>query len=227
MIKKFISIILFLIFSTKAIAHSEHYKLINVLEYELFRNDKYIGYHNYKFERSKNYLNVKSIIEFKITKLGIVLYRYTGSTVEKFEDGQLIKFFSNTNQNKKIKNTKITLDVKKNELIISGSENELISPKEYPVGTWWDHEIIQAKAQISAVSGRIIDQKVTFLGKEKINLYGKNYSSLRFNISSTDKNLPISKRLNIDVWYDEENKVWLKAAFDKTGYWEYRLKKVY
>ena len=84
-----------------------------------------------------------------------------------------------------------------NELIISGSENQLISPKENTVGTWWNHEIIQAKAQISAVSGRIIDQKVTFLGKEKLNLYGKTYNTLHFNLSSTDESLPESKKLNI------------------------------
>ena len=30
------------------------------------------------------------------------------------------------------------------------------------IGTWWNHSIVEAKAQISAVSGRIIKQKVTF-----------------------------------------------------------------
>ena len=50
---KFISIILFFIFFTKAIAHTEHYKDINILEYELFRNNKSIGYHKYKFEKNK------------------------------------------------------------------------------------------------------------------------------------------------------------------------------
>ena len=223
--KKFLSIVFFLVFLTKEIAHSEHYKDINVLEYELFRNNQSIGYHNYKFERNNNYLIVKSVIDFKITKLGFDLYSYTGTTEEKYEEDQLIKFLSKTNQNKKIKKTEITLNKEKNKLIISGSENQLISPKENTVGTWWNHEIIQAKAQISAVSGRIIDQKVTFLGKEKINLYGKNYDSLRFNISSTDENLSESKKLNIDVWYEETTNIWLKAAFNKSGYWEYRLKK--
>ena len=92
------------------------------------------------------------------------------------------------------------------------------------MGTWWNHEIVQAKAQISAISGRIIEQKVTFIGKEKLNLYGVTYDALRFNFSSSDENLPENKRLNTDVWYDEKTNVWLKAAFDKTGYWEYRLK---
>ena len=41
-------------------------------------------------------------------------------------------------------------------------------PEDYLLGTWWNHSIVKAKAQISAVSGRIIKQKVTFLGKETI-----------------------------------------------------------
>ena len=36
----------------------------------------------------------------------------------------------------------------------------------------------------------------------------------------------ISKKLNTDIWYEEDTYLWVKAAFDKTGYWEYRLKKV-
>ena len=223
---KFLSIALFLIFSTNVIAHSEHYKDINVLEYELFRNNQSIGYHNYKFEKKGNLLNVTSLMNFKITKLGLDLYSYTGTTEEEYQENQLINFLSNTNQNKKIKNTEITFDKKKDKLVISGSENQSITPKEYLVGTWWNHEIIQAKAQISAVSGRIIDQKVSFLGKEQINLYGKNYNALHFNFSSTDQSLPENKKLNINVWYEEETNIWLKASFDKTGHWEYRLKNI-
>jgi hypothetical protein len=222
--KKFLSIIFYLILSTQAIAHIEHYKDSNVLEYELFRNNKLIGYHNYKFENKGNYSTVKSIIKFKIVKLGMNLYTYEATSEEKYRENQLINFSSKTNQNKKTKNTEIIFDEKNKELQVSGSENTLISPKEYPVGTWWNHEIVQAKAQISAISGRIIEQKVTFLGKEQINLYGKNYNALRFNFSSSDESLPDKKKLNTDVWYDEKTKLWLKAAFDKTGYWEYRLK---
>ena len=223
--KNILSIILFLFFATNALSHLEDYKDINVLEYELFRNDQYIGYHNYKFERNDNHLNVKSIIEFKITKIGIDLYKYHAISEEDYENEQLIKFSSKTKQNKKIKNTVITFDKVKDKLIITGSENQLTSPKEYMAGTWWNHEIIQAKAQISAISGRIIEQKVIFLGKEKLNLYGKTYDALHFNFSSSDETLPSNKKLNTDIWYDNESHIWLKAAFDKTGHWEYRLKK--
>jgi len=225
--KNILSIVLFLTFTTETFSHANHYGNFNLLEYELFRNNKSIGYHNYKFERKDDYLRVKSTIEFKITKLNVNLYHYDAVSEEEYKKNQLIKFSSITNQNKKIKNTEINFDEIKNKLIITGSENQLSSPKEYPVGTWWNHEIVQAKAQISAISGRIIKQKVTFLGKEDLNLYGKTYKALRFNFSSSDLSLPDKKKINTDIWYDEKTNVWLKAAFEKVGYWEYRLKKQY
>ena len=83
----------------------------------------------------------------------------------------------------------------------------------------------QKKAQISAVSGRIIEQKVTFIGKEDVKIDGKTYKTLRFNFTSSDPSLSKDKKLNTDIWYEEKTFLWVKAAFDKMGYWEYRLKK--
>tara|TARA_B110000211_G_scaffold216257_1_gene259141 strand:+ start:679 stop:1362 length:684 start_codon:yes stop_codon:yes gene_type:complete len=223
--KNILSIVFFVIFITSSFSHVKHYENYSSLEYELFRNNKLIGYHNYKFKNDKKHLNVKSIIKFKITKLGIDLYKYDAVSEEDYVGNQLIKFSSKTNQNDKIKNTEISYDGKKDKLIITGSENQLVSHKNNPVGTWWNHEIVQAQAQISAISGRIIEQKVTFLGEKKLNLNGKVYNSLHFNISSSDEKLPEKKKLNTDIWYEKETKLWLKAAFNKTGYWEYRLKK--
>ena len=109
------------------------------------------------------------------------------------------------------------------EYIIDGSSYKGKAPIDYLLGTWWDHSIVKAPAQISAVSGRIIKQKVTFLGKETIKLGNKNYNTLHFNFSSTDKKLVKDKKLNTHVWYDEKTLNWVKASFDKKGKWEYRL----
>ena len=111
-------------------------------------------------------------------------------------------------------------------MIIDGSSYKGKADKNFIIGTWWNHEIVQKKAQISAVSGRIIEQKVEFLGKEDVTLGDKNYKTLRFNFSSTDPSLSKDKKLNIDIWYEEDTYLWVKAAFDKTGFWEYRLKEV-
>ena len=109
------------------------------------------------------------------------------------------------------------------EYIIDGSSYKGKTPVEYLIGTWWNHSIVEAKAQISAVSGRIIKQKVTFVGKETLKINDVTYNSLHFNFSSTDEKLDKDKRLNTNIWYDEKNLNWLKASFNKKGKWTYEL----
>ena len=225
--KKYIlSIALIFFFTLDINAHVEHYSKYNYLEYELFRNNKSIGYHTYKFQRKGEDLIINNDVSFKISKLGVNLYKYSAQGVEKYKNGKFSGFNSKTNQNKKEKYVKITVDPVDENLVIDGSSFKGKVSKDMIIGTWWNHEIVSKKAQISAVSGRIIEQKVEFKGKEDIKIGEKVYKTLRFNFSSSDPSLSKDKKLNTDIWYEEDTFLWVKAAFDKTGYWEYRLKKV-
>ncbi len=224
--KKYLLSITFIFFLSLQIqAHVDHYSKYNYLEYELFRNDKLIGYHKYNFKRNKDSLIVDNEVSFKITKLGVDLYKYYAKGVEKYKNGTFLGFKSETNQNKKEKYVNITVDLKDKNLVIDGSSYKGKANKDIIIGTWWNHEIVKKKAQISAVSGRIIEQKVTFIGKEDVKIDGKTYKTLRFNFTSSDPSLSKDKKLNTDIWYEEKTFLWVKAAFDKMGYWEYRLKK--
>jgi len=214
-------LIIFLIFPVTLNAHVEHYDNLNRIEFDIFRNNKLIGKHIFSFKKKGDQLEVESEINFEIKKFGVVLYKYHVKGTEYFKDGELIKFNSKTNQNGKEKY--VNLKLVENELIIDGSSFKGAVPSDYLLGTWWNHSILKTEAQISAVSGRIIKQKVTFVGKETLNIKGKKYNTLRFNFSSTDQNLSKDKKLNTDVWYDEDTFNWIKASFNKKGNWEYRL----
>ena len=222
--KIILSIIILSLFSFKANSHVGHYENSEYLEYELFRNNKLIGYHKYDFLRENNILSVKSEVNFKITKLGVDLYKYYAESDEVYKNNKFFQFSSKTNQNKKEKYVNISVNFNTDELIIDGSSYKGNASIDSIVGTWWNHEIVKAKQQISAISGRVIEQRVTFVGKEQIKIGDKTYNALHFNFKSSDETLPDSKKLNTDIWYDENTLLWLKAAFDKTGYWEYRLK---
>ena len=169
---------------------------------------------------------VKSIVNFKISKLGVDLYKYYAESSEEYNNNSFKSFKSKTLQNKKKKYVIISVKIDNKELIIDGSSFKGKADINYVVGTWWNHEIIKAKAQISAISGRIIEQKVIFLGEKQIDLNGKNYKALHFKFISSDETLPNNKKLNTDIWYDAKTYVWLKAQFVKQGNWEYRLKKL-
>jgi hypothetical protein len=217
-------IIILFSFNFNAISHVQHYAEFDYLEYELFRNNKSIGYHKYDFIRENDILSIKSEVSFKITKLGVDLYKYFAVSEEIYKNNKFFKFSSKTNKNKKERYVNISTDTMDGDLIIDGSSYKGKAAKDFIVGTWWNHEIVRAKAQISAISGRIIEQTVTFIGKERITIGDKTFDTLRFNFKSSDETLPDSKKLNTDIWYDEKTHLWVRAAFDKTGYWEYRIK---
>jgi len=220
------SIAIFLLFTLESFGHVNHYANFNYLEYELFRNDKSIGYHKYDFKRDGDNLSIISEVNFKISKLGVDLYKYFAKSEENYEKGIFKSYKSKTQQNKKQRYVNINTDINNKYLMIDGSSYKGKANKEFIVGTWWNHEIVKAKAQISGISGRIIDQTVTFIGKEEVKIGEKVYKTLHFNFKSSDKTLPESKKLDTDIWYEEDTFLWVKAAFDKTGHWEYRIKTV-
>ena len=136
-----------------------------------------------------------------------------------------------TNPNNYIKQSKViaeNLNKTNNHGVVWANQFDNLENTKSHIETTAEEIWTQTGGEINgftcAVSGRIIEQKVTFLGKKKIELYGKTYEALHFNFSSADETLPDSKKLNTNIWYDDKTKVWLKASFDKTGFWEYRLK---
>ena len=203
-------------------AHVQHYKDLKRIEFDIYRNNKHIGEHIFSFTKSNEQISIKSEINFIIKKFGLVFYKYHVKGKEVYKDGKLIKFNSKTNQNGKEKY--VNLKLENDEFIINGSSYKGKAPTNYLLGTWWNHSIVKAEAQISAVSGRIIKQKVTFLGNETIKIGNKNYETLHFNFSSIDKELKKDKKLNTDVWYEEKTFNWVKATFKKKRNWEYRLR---
>ena len=224
--KILVSIILYFFFNVNTFGHLQHYSGVKYLEYDLYRNNSLIGSHKYDFLQNGDNLSVKSVVNFKITKLGVDLYKYFAESTENYQNNIFSSFSSTTLQNKKNKYVKISSNIEQNKLIIDGSSYKGDADINYMVGTWWNHEIVKAKAQISAISGRVIEQKVNFLGKKQIEVNGKSYEALHFKFLSSDQTLPDNKKLNTDIWYDAKTLIWLKAQFIKQGNWEYRLKKV-
>jgi len=216
-----LSSLLFIFLTANALSHVEHYSDLKYIEFDIYRNNKNIGKHKFTFKKVNNQIFVTSNVNFIIKKLGVTLYKYEAKGTEIFEDGKLVRFNSKTNQNGKEKY--VNIDLVQNEYLIDGSSHKGKTSDVAKVGTWWNHNLVEAPAQISAVSGRIIKQKVKFLGKKQIEINGKTFETLHFNFSSTDNKLGKDKKLNTDVWYEKKTLHWIKASFKKKGLWEYRL----
>ena len=222
--KKYFYILLLLIFTFKAHSHTEHYKGIKKIEMEVFRNGELIGYSHYFFEHEDNTMTVKNYTNFKVKILGATIFSILSEAIEKYENGRLISFKSNTFQNNKKKYVTLYYDQSKKKLVIDGSSYKGKADLDCVIGNWWNHKILKADKQISPLSGSVKDQIVTFVGKENIDLYEKNYLTDHFKLKSKNDSLPNNKKLDFDVWYNSKNNIILKVSYKRLGIWEYKVR---
>ncbi|MDB2515217.1 DUF6134 family protein [Candidatus Pelagibacter bacterium] len=222
--KILISTILFLLISSGLNAHISHYKNLKEIKMEIFRNNELIGYNYYFFEKKKDSLQVTNQIKFTVKILGATIFDVEGYGEEKYKKDKLISFNSKTKQNKKEKFVNLTLDNKSNKFKIKGSSYSGEANINNIIGNWWNHKLLQVESQISPVSGSIKEQVVTFVAKEIIELYGKDYETEHFKLRSKNQNLPDEKKLNFDIWFDKNTGLILRVKYSRMGDWEYRLK---
>ena len=222
--KKFIAATFLILYSSISIAHMAHYNKYNKIEMEIFRNNELIGYNFYFFTRNGDETIVTNQIKFSVKLLGTTIFKVEGYGEEKYFKDQLISYNSKTLQNNKKKFVNLLFNKNTKKLDIIGSSYNGEVSNDIIIGNWWNHKILQSDIQISPLSGSVKKQVVTFIGKEKIDLYGKIYDVDHFTLKSKNMNIPKDKRLDFDIWYDAENFRIIKISYSRMGDWEYRLK---
>jgi len=201
-----------------------HYSKFNKIEMEILKDGEVIGYNYYFFKKNKNETIVTNQIKFTVKIFGATVFEIEGYGEEKYIKDKLISFNSKTRQNKKEKFVNLKLNEERNEFEIKGSSYSGKASTDNVVGNWWSHKILQSNSQISPISGSIKEQVVTFIGKEKLELYGTSYDVEHFKLTSKDMSIPKDKRLNFDIWFDKKNALILKVTYSRMGNWEYRVK---
>ena len=159
---KIILFLIFLIYPFFSYPHVNHYNKLKMIEMDVLRNGKKIGYNKYSFRSQNNLLIVKNEINFAAKLVGINLLVVNSSSTETYKNGKLIKFNSDTIQNKKKKYNKLTLDDNNKTFKINGSSFKGALPSTALVGNWWNHSILQSEMIISPLSGSLKFQEVYF-----------------------------------------------------------------
>jgi len=222
--KKLLFLTFLLIYSFNSNAHMAHYNKFNKIEMEILRDGEVIGYNYYFFKKDEENTTVTNQLKFTVKLFGATIFEVESFGEEKYIEDKLISFNSKTRQNKKDKYVQLKLNENENAYDIKGSSYTGSASLENIIGNWWSHKILQTNSQISPISGSIKEQVVTFLRKEKIQLYGKTYDVEHFKLTSKDMSIPKDKRLNFDIWFDKKNALILKVAYSNMGNWEYRVK---
>lgn len=215
-----------ILFKINVYAHTDHYKNIKSIEMEIFKDNKYIGFSKFFFNKTQKKFEVTNTTKFKVKLMGIPVFSVISEGLEIYENDQLIYFKSDTVQNDKKKFVEVFFDEENKNFKINGSSYKGTGNLENIIGNWWNHRLLQSDTQISPLSGSIKKQSVEFLKKEKIRLYENEINVEKFRLKSTDESLPKDKRLDFEIWYDKKRAMIVKIRYKRLGTWEYRLKKV-
>ena len=218
--RKIIFFLIFLVYPFFTYSHVNHYDKFKIIDMDVLRNGKKIGYNKYLFIKQSDLLIVKNEINFSAKLIGINLLDVNGSSTETYKNGRLIKFKSNTIQNNKKKYNELMLNEEKKTFTIKGSSFNGNVPSAASVGNWWNHSILQSEMIISPLSGSLKFQEVYFLSKEILKINGDNYNVSKFKIVMK-KNINDKKKEEFNVWLDEKSKIILKVSYSKFGDWEY------
>ena len=217
---KIILFLIFLIYPFFSYSHVNHYDKLKIIEMDVLRNGKKIGYNKYSFRNQNNLLIVNNEINFAAKLMGINLLVVNGSSTETYKNGKLIKFNSDTIQNKKKKYNKLVLNEKNKTFKINGSSFKGVLPSTALVGNWWNHSILQSEMIISPLSGSLKFQEVYFLSKETLKIKNDNHITSKFKIIMK-KNIDDKKKEEFNIWLDDKSKIILKVSYSKFGDWEY------
>jgi len=208
-------------------AHSSHIKSLSKIEMEVLRNDKVIGFSNYYFEHKKDLMIVKNETNFLVEMAGIKIFSIKGNSEEIYKNEKLISFKSSTLQNKKRKFVKLIFDENKNLFIIDGSSFKGETGTDNVIGNWWNSKILQSESQISPLSGSVKEQIVKLVGKDEMILNGKKYKLFKFNLKSSNEELPKDKKLDFNIWLEPNEGIIFKVQYNRLGNWEYKIKNFY
>ena len=217
--------LIFIIYPFFSYSHVNHYEKIKLIEMDILRNGKKIGYNKYSFKNQNNLLVVQNEINFVAKLVGINLLDVKGSSIETYKNGRLIKFKSDTIQNKKKKYNELVLDKNKKTFKINGSSFNGNLPSTALVGNWWNHNILQSEMIISPLSGSLKFQEVYFVSKEILKIDSNSFNTSKFKIIMK-KNIKDKKKEEFKVWLDDKSKIILKVSYSKFGDWEYVIKNI-
>ena len=224
--KKFLICFILLLYPQGLNSHVSHYKNIKKIEMEIFKDGKNIGYCNYEFTKKNDSIKIYNETNFEVKLLGIKVFSINSIGTEIYKNNKLFSFNSNTLQNDKKKFVNLILNENEDVFEIKGSSYTGKANRNNIIGNWWNHKILESETQISPLSGSVKDQVVTFLGKEKVQIYGKEYLAHKFSLKSKDESISENKKLDFEIWLEPKKNLILKVKYNRMGSWEYILKNV-
>ncbi|CAI8343613.1 MAG: Uncharacterised protein [Rhodobiaceae bacterium UBA7378] len=181
-----------------------------VLAYEVYRDNKPIGFHHMQFARANNEVQVDIHIELDISFGFIPVFSYTHENREVWKDGVLQSLTSKTDNNGKPVFVSLALEGDRYEGAATELDDALILP--IMSTSYFDPNFVRSTRLISSQDGRLLNVEVAYLGTENVPDISGTVEAHRFRLTGDFK---------IDIWYTENGR-WVRTEFERGSVLSYR-----
>ena len=207
---------IFIFFSNNA--YSFNYNSIH--EFEIYRNNKKIGFHKLSFQNIEDKLVVNTEIQM-IVKLGLIpIFSYFHKGEEIWVDNQFIEVKTSTKKNSR--EFDFTAKRKGPKIEIKSRGQTFLVDSDTLITSYWHQKWFDKKVLIDSQHGkkRLINVEKKKL--ERIEGLNQKINAYKYKVTGT-QDKPNGKKIDYDIWYDDKGR-WVKLSFFvKKSFIEYYL----
>jgi hypothetical protein len=178
----------------------------NEWRFEVFLDDKPIGFHNFHLSTSGDTRKLRGEARFSVKLLGFTVYDYIHENLELWQHDCLQQIEASTDDNGK-------------ELFVRGSRNGEQLLLESHAGSsgmygcvmsfaYWNPQILSQQQLLNPQTGEYLEVHVEPLGEKTLQLQGREVPSLHYRLR-TEEN-------EIELWYST-NRDWLALSSTTSG----------
>ena len=172
------------------------------INFDVYRKGSLIGTHKVEFQSEDELIKVTSIAVLKVKLLFVTIYKHYFKATELWDNGVLISFVSEENENGKQSN--VNAGFEGNNFFSEGRKGLFTSDNWKFPSTHWDRDILRSSIILNAITGQLANVKVLDQGFEKIQTSSGVIDAQKFEYTGQVR--------NTFVWYDKDNR-WVKMEF--------------
>lgn len=188
-------------------AYSINYKPNH--EFEIFRNNKKIGFHKLSFQNIGDKIIVNTQIEM-IVKLGILpIFSYFHKGKEIWINNEFIEAKTSTKKNNR--EFDFFAIRKDSKIEIRSRGKTFLVPGDSLITSYWQQNWFKKKTLIDSQHGKKRLINVEKKNIERIKTSNGYISAQRYKVKGT-QDKPNGKKIDYDIWYDKEKR-WVKIKF--------------
>lgn len=169
--------------------------------FDVFRKGSPVGTHEVTFRRDGDDIIADTRFQVSIKILIVPVYSYLYTSNERWRDGKLVSFTSETNDNGDVSDLQVKRE--NDALVLTGSGGAFTAPGDLYPTTHWNSGVIGSTQVINTITGKINNIELQSRGIETV-------STKHGDIQAT--HYAYQGDLTTEVWYDSAGK-WVKMRF--------------